>query len=422
MKKAYIAGGIRTPFVKSLGAYAGVKLQGLMTETLNHLVLKYNLEGKIIGDVGIGAVLKSAKVWNLARECVLGTKLDPSTPAFNFQRACGTGLDITGVIALKIMAEEIGVGIAGGADTNSDIALELPYEMTQKILKFRNAKSSSEKLQILLSLRPSDFIPESPWIVEPRTGLSMGEHCELMVKEWKIPRAAQDEFALASHQKAAKAYQEGFFDDLVFEFQKVNKDLFVRADTSLEKLQKLAPAFDKSPAGTLTAGNSSPLSDGAAAVLLANEETAKLWNLPILAEFVDMEVAGVDYLGDDGLLMAPTIAVAKLLARNNLKLQDLDVYEFHEAFAGQVLCTFKAWESDEYCRKRLGLDKALGSIDQSKVNLKGGSVALGHPFAATGCRQVATLAKILSGRKNALGLISMCTGGGMGVAALLRGY
>jgi len=420
LKKAFVVGGVRTPFAKSMGAYAGVKIQEIMTETLAQLVKMYHLEGKTLGDVGIGAILKSARSWNFARECVLGVDLDHATPAFNFTRACGTGLDITGIIALKIMKGEISIGGACGVDTNSDIALELPYEMTQKILAFRYAKTWGEKLKILFSMKLRDFAPESPWVVEPRTGLSMGEHCELMVQEWNIARQDQDALALISHLNAAKAYEEGFYDDLVFEFKGIKQDTIVRGDTSLEKLAKLKPAFEKSPKGTLTAGNSSPLTDGAAAVLMADEETAKAWGLPILAEFIDMEVTAVDYLNGEGLLMAPTIAVARLLGRYDLKLQDIDVYEIHEAFAGQVLCTLKAWESDDYCHKKLGLDKALGPIDRSKMNLKGGSVALGHPFAATGCRQVATLAKILSTKKNAIGLISMCTGGGMGVAALLR--
>ena len=420
MKKAYIVGGMRTPFAKSMTAYAGVKIQDLMTETLNQLARKFNLEGKTLGDVGIGAVLKSGRSWNFSRECVLGTKISPTTPAFNFQRACGTGLDIAGVIALKIMQGEIGSGIAGGVDTNSDVALELSYGLTQKILALRNAKTFADRAKVLLTLRPGDFKPITPWVVEPRTGLSMGEHCELMVKEWNISREDQDAFALASQLNAAKGYAEGFYDGLVFEYKGVKRDTIVRADTTMDKLAKLKPAFDKTGTGTLTAGNSSPLTDGAAAVLLAAEETAKSWDLPLLAEFLDLEVAAVDFVGGEGLLMAPTIAVVKLLDRHGLKLQDIDVYEIHEAFAGQVLCTLKAWESEEYCRKRLGLPHALGPIDRSKMNLYGGSVALGHPFAATGCRQAATLAKILSSRKGAIGLISMCTGGGMGVAALLR--
>lgn len=420
LKKAFIVGGIRTPFAKSMGAYQNVKIQELMTAALAELVKKYHLEGKILGDVGIGAILKSSLSWNFARECLLGVNLNPSTPAFNLTRACGTGLDIAGVIAQKIMTGQIGIGIAGGVDTNSDLPLELSYELTQKILEYRKASSVTDKLKILLSIRPKDLAPKAPWVVEPRSGMSMGEHCELMVKEWKISREEQDVLALASHQNAEKGYAQGFYSDLVFEMNGVKKDTIVRGDTSLEKLAKLKPAFDKSPSGTLTAGNSSPLSDGAAAVLLANEETAKVWNLPILAEFVDIEVAAVDFVGGEGLLLAPTIAVSKLLDRHGIALQDFDVYEIHEAFAGQVLCTLKAWESDDYCRKRLGRSKALGPIDRSKMNLMGGSVSLGHPFSATGCRQVATIAKILSSKKNATGLISICTGGGMGVAAILR--
>jgi acetyl-CoA C-acetyltransferase len=420
INRAFVIGGLRTPFAKSMGAYQGIRIQELMTASLELLVKKFQLEGKILGDVGIGALLKSSISWNFARECVLGSSLHPETPAFNMSRACGTGLDIVGTIALKILTQEIDIGIAGGVDTNSDLPLEYSYQFTQMMMAYRNAKTFKDRMRTLFSFRPHHLKPQIPWVVEPRTGLSMGEHCELMVKEWKISREEQDKLALVSHLNAESAYAEGFYDDLLFEMKGTKKDTIIRGDTTLDKLKKLKPAFDKTKTGTLTAGNSSPLTDGSATVLLANEEKAKTWNLPLLAEFVDYEVAAVNFVGGEGLLLAPTIAVSRLLDRQGLQLQDFDVYEVHEAFAGQVLCTLKAWESDEYCKKRLGKSKALGPIDRTKMNLKGGSVALGHPFSATGCRQVATLAKILSKKKNARGLISICTGGGMGVAAILK--
>lgn len=419
-RPVYIAASARTPFVKSLTTYANISNQELMTAALQSLVNKMNLSGKIIGDVGLGAVINSSLNWDLARECVLGTTLDPHTPAYTLQRACGTSLETTLQIALKIANYQIDNGIAGGVDTNSDMPLMMSKSATQKFMALYKAKTIAEKLKILASFRPSDFKPILPDVVEARTGLSMGQHCEIMVKEWNISRRAQDELALLSHQHGVAAYNEGFYDDLVFEFKGLKRDGTLRADTALEKLATLKTSFDFTNKGTLTAGNSSPLTDGAAAVLLTSAESAKENNFPMLARFVDAQVSAIDFVHGEGLLMAPTLAVSELLKRNHLSLQDFDVYEIHEAFTGQVLCTLKAWESAEYCKRVLGLDKPLGSIDRNKLNIKGGSVALGHPFAATGARIVGSLAKILYQRGSGRGLISICTAGGMGVAAILE--
>lgn len=420
-RPVFIAGSSRTPFVKSMTTYVDVTTQDLMTAALAALVQKMHLEGKIVGDVALGAVINSSYNWDLARECVLGTTLDPHTPAYNVQRACGTGLETTLQIALKIANYQIEDGISGGVDTNSDLPLMISRSLTQKILAFRQARDFQTQLKIIASIRPADFKPLYPAVVEPRTHLSMGEHCEKMVKEWHIARADQDALALKSHQTGSKAYADGFYDDLVFEFMGLKRDGTLRADTSLGKLAKLPPAFDRSASGTLTAGNSTPLTDGAAAVLLTSESAATANQFPLLARFIDAEAAAVDYVHGEGLLMAPTYAVSQLLKRQRLKLQDFDYYEIHEAFAGQVLCTLKAWESDDYCKRYLKLEKALGPIDSSKINIKGGSVALGHPFAATGARIVGSLAKILhASPKKARGLISICTAGGMGVAAILE--
>lgn len=417
----YIIGGQRTPFVKSFTDFKADSTQVLMTSALTALVKKYHLQGKLLGDVALGAVINSSIKWGLARESTLGSGLSPYTPACFIQRACGTGLEATLLIANKISLGQIEWGISGGVDTNSDLPLLLSDHLTSVILQLRLAKSLKEKIKILSKLRLSDFKPQGPDIREPRTGLSMGEHCEKMVKEWKISRADQDKLALISHQNAAKAYAEGFYDDLISPIEGITRDGIVRSDTTLEKLSALKTAFDRSPAGTLTAGNSSPLTDGASAVLLANQERIQKESLTPLARFVDAEVAAVDYVGGDGLLMAPTIAVSRLLERQKLTLQDFDYYEIHEAFAGQVLCTLKAWESDEYAKKFLHRDRAWGPIDRSKMNIKGGSVALGHPFAATGGRIVASLAKMLSRDKpGKKGLISICTAGGMGIAAMIE--
>lgn len=419
-RPVYVVGGARTPFVKSMTSFMDIETQDLMIAALNALIRKYHLENKVIGDVGLGAVMNSSANWNLARESVLGTALDPHTPAYTLQRACGTSLETTLQLALKIANYQIETAIAGGVDTNSDLPILFKRSFARKLLSLHQARKLADKLKFFISLRPSDFVPQFPAVVEPRTHLSMGEHCEKMVKEWKIPRIEQDKLALISHQNGLKAYDEGFYDDLVFELAGVKRDRILRADTSLESLAKLKPAFDLSGAGTLTAGNSSPLSDGASAVLLASKEAALENDFPILARFVDAQAAALDFVNGEGLLMAPTYAVSQLLKRNHLTLQDFDFYEIHEAFAGQVLCTLKAWESEDYCKNRLKLDRALGSIDRSKMNIKGGSVALGHPFAATGARIVASLAKMIHEKGSGRGLISICTAGGMGVAAILE--
>lgn len=420
MKKVAILAGSRTPFVKSMTNYQGASNQDLLGAAFNDLVKKANLEGKLLGDVIAGTVMNHPFDWNLSREVVLGSKLNPETPGLNIQRACGTGLEAANLVALKIASGQIEAGIAGGSDTNSDIPLIGQRKLTHFLIKFQNAKSIGEKIKIISSFKPSLLKPQVPAVKEPRTGLSMGEHTELMVKEWKITREAQDELAYRSHQNAAKAYEEGFHDDLIVNFKGLNKDTITRKDTTIEKLAKLKPAFDKSGAGTLTAGNSTPLTDGASVVLLGSEDWAKKNNLETLAYFVDAEVAAVDFVNGAGLLMAPTVAVSRLLARHNLTLQDFDFYEIHEAFAGQVLCTLKAWEDADYCKNVLGRDKPMGSIDRDRMNVKGGSLALGHPFAATGGRIVATAAKILKEKGKGRILISICTAGGMGVAAIVE--
>lgn len=418
-RPVYVVAGIRTPFVKSMTYYKNVSTQTLMTEAIQALVNKIGLQNTLLGDVALGAIMNSSANWNLARECVLGTNLDPHTPAYNLQRACGTSLEAASQIALKIANFQMENGIAGGVDTNSDLPIMLQRSLAQKLLALNQAKHFSDRLKILAQLRPRDFTPLFPMVVEPRTHLSMGQHCEKMVKEWQISREEQDKLALQSHINGVKAYQDGFYDDLIFEMMGLKRDPILREDTSLEKLAKLKTAFDHSAQGTLTAGNSSPLSDGAAVVFLSSQEYADKRALPLLARFVDAQVAAVDFVNGEGLLMGPTIAVAKLLARNHLTLQDFDFYEIHEAFAGQVLCTLKAWESKNYCQKVL-LREPLGSIDRNKMNTAGGSTALGHPFAATGARIIATLAKKLSQKGHGRGLISICTAGGMGVAAILE--
>lgn len=420
-RRVAIIGGIRIPFVRSFKEYARTGNQEMLTYTIDGIVKKFNLKGKRLGDVSLGAVMTSSIEWNLAREVVLGTGLDPRTPAFNVQRACGTSLETANLIALKIAAGQIESGIAGGSDTNSDLPVMLQRSLAWKLIDINQARSMTERISRFLKIRPADLKPAYPGIVEPRTKLSMGQHTEKMVKEWKISREEQDQFAFVSHMKATLAYNEGFYNDLLIPFKGVQRDTITRADTTPEKLGKLKPAFDKSAQGTLTAGNSTALTDGAACVFMTSEAYANEHGLEIESYFVDAEAAAVDYVHrGEGLLMAPTLAVARMLQRNNLTLQDFDFYEIHEAFAGQVLCTLKAWESDQYCREVIGIEKALGAIDRAKMNVKGGSLALGHPFGATGARNVMTMSKILKENGRGRGLISVCTGGGMGVAAIIE--
>jgi acetyl-CoA C-acetyltransferase len=418
VRRVAILGGVRIPFARSMGVYAQASNQQMFTATLKALVDRYRLRGERLGDVGAGAVLKHSRDFNLVRECVLDSGLDPRTPAFDLQRACGTSLDTAITIGLKIAVGQIDVGIAGGVDTASDVPVVYPDAYQQLLLRSARGKSLGARLSPWLGLRPSHFKPSFPAVVEPRTSLSMGQSCERMAQQWQIPREDQDRLAFESHRKAAAAYDEGFFNDLVVEFRGLKQDNNIRRDTTPEKLAKLKPSFHAQ--GTLTAGNSTPMTDGASALLLSNEEWARTHDHRVLAYLTYGKFAAVDFVKDDGLLMAPAYAVPRMLADAGLRLQDFDYYEIHEAFEAQVLCTLKAWESAEFCRERLGLDQSLGPIDRSKLNVKGGSVAIGHPFAATGARIVATLAKLLAQKGSGRGLISICTAGGMGVTAILE--
>lgn len=420
LRRVAIIGGKRTPFCRSGTLYADVSNLDMMTAVLNGMVDAYGLAGQHIDEVTGGAVVTHSKDWNLTREAVLGTKLATSTPGITMMQACGTSLQAAMGIAAKIAIGQIESGIAVGSDTTSDVPIVFTKKFAQRLLEANKKKTMFEKLKVLAGTKPRELTPQPPATNEPRTGLSMGQHCELMAKEWQITRADQDELAYQSHKKAAAAYSDGYMDDLLVPFAGVFRDNNLRADIETSKLAELKTVFDKSALGTLTAANSTPLTDGAAGILLASENWAKEHNLPVQAYLVDAIHIGNDFVGGDGLLMAPTIAVSKLLARNNLALQDFDLYEIHEAFAAQVLCTLKAWEDAEYCKNVLGRDAPLGSIDRSKLNIKGSSIAVGHPFAATGARVTTNLAKLLSERGSGRGLISVCTAGGMGVAAILQ--
>ncbi|HEX4871603.1 MAG TPA: acetyl-CoA C-acetyltransferase [Nevskiaceae bacterium] len=423
-RKVAIVGGARIPFARSNTAYATASNKTMLTAALRGVVDRFQLHGEAVGEVAAGAVLKHSRDFNLCRESVLSSGLSAATPAYDLQMACGTGLQAAINIANKIALGQIESGIAGGVDTTSDAPIEVGDKLRQLLLELNRAKTGAQRLQAALKFRPSWLAPNIPSNGEPRTRLSMGQHCELMAKEWKISREEQDQLAFESHMKAAAAYESGFYADLIVPFNGLSRDNNLRADTSLDKLATLKPVFDRK-AGTLTAANSTPLTDGASAVLLASEDWCKARGIKPSAWLVTGETAAVDFApvapGKEGLLMAPAYAVPRMLGRLGLKLQDFDFYEIHEAFAAQVLCTLKAWEDPGFCKNRLGLDRPLGAIDRSRMNLKGGSVALGHPFAATGGRILATLAKIVEENGGGRGLISVCAAGGLGVTAVVEG-
>jgi acetyl-CoA acetyltransferase family protein len=421
-RTAAIVGGNRIPFARSNSAYAQASNQDMLTATLDGLVARFGLQGAQLGEVVAGAVLKHSRDFNLTRESVLGSKLSATTPAYDVQQACGTGLEATILVANKIALGQIESGIAGGVDTTSDAPLAVGDDLRRVLISLNNAATLQDRLKALAKIRPGQLVPESPRNAEPRTGLAMGDHAAITAKEWAIGREEQDELALRSHRNMAAAYDRGFFDDLVTPYLGLTRDQNLRPDSSVEKLATLKPVFGKGEGATMTAANSTPLTDGASAVLLASDEWAAERGLPVLAHLVDAQTAAVDYVhGGEGLLMAPVYAVPVLLARNGLSLQDFDFYEIHEAFASTVLATLKAWEDPAFCKGKLGLDAPLGSIDRAKLNVNGSSLAAGHPFAATGGRIVAQLAKMLhEAGPGKRGLISVCAAGGQGVVAILE--
>lgn len=421
IRRIAVLGGVRIPFCRSHTAYAGLTNLDMLTSALSGLIDRFTLHGAHIDEVVGGAVVTHAKDWNLAREAVIGSALAPTTPAITMMQACGTSLQGALQLGAKIATGQIECGIALGSDTTSDAPVVFQRRFAQRLVQLSRARNFGQKLQAFKGFTPAELAPQPPSTSEPRTGLSMGEHCELMAREWGITREAQDLLAYESHKKAAAAYDQGFMDDLVIPCAGVFRDNNLREDISLEKMAELKPVFDRSGNGTITAANSTPLTDGASTILLASEEWAAKRGIPVQAYLNLGRTSAVDFVQGEGLLMAPTIAVSDLLKQTGLALQDFDYYEIHEAFAAQVLATLKAWESEDYCRRRLGRSEPLGSIDRAKLNVKGSSIAFGHPFAATGARILAVLAKLLQGQGGRRGLISICTAGGMGVAAILEG-
>ncbi len=422
-RRVAVIGGNRIPFARSNGAYAETSNQEMLTAAIDGLVARFGLEGERLGEVVAGAVLKHSRDFNLTRESVLGSRLSAETPATDIQQACGTGLQAAVQVANKIALGQIEVGIAGGADTTSDAPVAISEKLRKKLMKVNAARDTKSRLAALAAIRPTDIGLAIPQNGEPRTGLSMGDHAALTALEWQVTREDQDQLAATSHQRLAAAYDAGFLDDQVTPFRGLERDSNLRADSTAEKLSKLKPVFGKGEAATMTAGNSTPLTDGASVVLLASEEWAAERNLPVLAYLTAYETAAVDYVhGGEGLLMAPAYAMARMLQREGLSLQDFDFYEIHEAFASQVLSTLKAWEDPVFCKERLGLDAPLGSIDRTKLNVHGSSLAAGHPFAATGGRILNVLAKLLatSETEHARGVISVCAAGGQGVTAILE--
>lgn len=421
LKPVAILGGKRIPFCRNNTHYAEIGNREMAIQTLASLVAAHGLEDQQLGEVAFGSVIKHSRDWNLAREALLSSGLSPYTPGITIQRACGTSLDAAIIIGNKIATGQIDAGIAGGSDTTSDVPIVYKDRFAKRLLKMARSKGMMNKLRAFSGFRPSDLAPSFPGVAEPRTGKSMGQHCEMMAREWDIDRASQDQLACESHHKAAESFDAGFHDSLVTPFRGIARDTILRPDTSIEKLSTLKPAFDrKSGHGTLTAGNSTPLTDGASCALLSSDEWARKNKQEVLAYMTHARVAAFDFEAGDGLLMAPTQAVADLLKATGLTLQDFDYYEIHEAFAAQVLCTLKAWESSQYCKQKLGMKKAMGSIDRSRLNVVGSSLAVGHPFAATGTRILSVMGKLLAEKGSGRGLISICTAGGMGVAAIVE--
>jgi acetyl-CoA C-acetyltransferase len=421
IRRVAVIGGNRIPFARANSTYATTSNLDMLTAAIDGLVDRFDLRGKPVGEVVAGAVLKHSRDFNLTREAVLGSRLEPQTPAYDIQQACDTGIQAAIAVADKIAVGAIDAGIAGGVDSASDAPLAVSEKLRTILLEAHRAETLQRRLAALAKIRPTHLVPSTPQNAEPRTGLSMGEHAALTALEWDVPREAQDELTLASHQRLAAAYERGFFDSLVSPYLGLSRDQNLRADTSLEKLAALRPVFGKGQTATMTAGNSTPLTDGASVVLLASEAWARRHKLPVLAYLTQHETAAVDYVhGAEGLLMAPAYAMPRMLARARLTLQDFDFYEIHEAFASQVLATLQAWESPIFCQQRLGLDGPLGSIDRDKLNVVGSSLAAGHPFAATGGRILATLATLLAERGEGRGVISICAAGGQGVTAILE--
>ncbi len=420
VRKVAIIGGSRIPFCRSNTIYAERSNLDMLAAAIQGAVDRFGLDGVQLDEVVAGAVTTHSRDWNLAREAVLSTGLSPLTPGTTLQMACGTSLQAALGIAARIACGQIECGIAAGTDTTSDPPIVVGKKLSKRLVKLGRARSFGDRMKAFKGFSPAELTPVPPANAEPRTGLSMGAHCERMARQWNIRREDQDQLAMESHLKAAAAWDEGFFDPLVTSWSGAARDNNIRADSSMDQLAGLKPAFSRREDATLTAGNSTPLTDGAASVLLASEAWAKERKLPILGYLVAGRSSAVDFVHDEGLLMAPTVAVSELLAAQGLALQDFDFYEIHEAFAAQVLCTLKAWESADYCRDRLGLDEALGAIDREKMNVKGSSLAVGHPFAATGARILGTLAHLLEDKGKGRGLISVCTAGGMGVAAIVE--
>lgn len=428
LRRAVVVGGNRIPFARSNKEYANESNQDMLTAAIDGLVARFGIGGERLGAVSAGAVLKHSRDFNLTRECVLGSALAPDTPAFDIQMACATGMEALNSVSNMIKLGQIDSAIAGGVDTTSDAPIAVNDRLRKILLEASRQKSTLDMAKVFLKARPSDLAPDTPSTGEPRTGLSMGEHQAITTAKWGVTRAEQDELAAASHQNMARAYDEGFFTDLVTPYKGVSRDTNMRPDSTPEKLAKLKPVFGRGLEAepTMTAGNSTPLTDGASAVLVSTPEWAAERGLPVLADVVDSEAAAVDFVhGDEGLLMAPAYATPRLLARNGWTFDDFDFFEIHEAFAGTVLSTMKAWEDEEFCRTKLGLEGPLGSIPREKLNVKGSSLAAGHPFAATGGRIVAALSKMLREKadetgKTTRGLISVCAAGGQGVVAVLE--
>jgi acetyl-CoA acetyltransferase family protein len=406
-----VIGGTRTPFAKAGTAFKRHSALDLAVHAVNGLMEKQELDPQAVDELVFGILLVDPRIPHLAREVVLASRLPAKVRALTITDNCITSLSGAALIADSILAGRAEVGIAGGVESLSNMPLLFNRRASRIFLDGASAKSLSQKMKLYLKLRPRDLTPKLPGIREPSTGLSMGEHCELMVKEWQIPRREQDQIAYRSHMNAHAATQDGRLRAEIHPLDGVDHDLLVRPATSIERLAKLAPVFDLSPAGTITAGNSSPLTDGATSVLLMSEARARREGRQPLAFIKAFEIASID--PEDGLLMGPGLAVPRVLRKAGLRLSDIDIVEMHEAFGGQIACNLRAWQQG-------WKEPAIGTVDLDKLNPLGSSIAVGHPFGATGARIITTLANEMKRRDARYGLISICGAGATAGAMILE--
>ncbi|MEM9188659.1 MAG: acetyl-CoA C-acyltransferase FadI [Myxococcota bacterium] len=423
-KRVAVVAGLRTPFAKQGTAYKDVSALDLGKLAVTELLQRTGVEPSEIGQVVYGQVVPSLSGPNIAREIVLGTGMPQDIEAYSVSRACATSYQSTVNVAESILAGSVDCGIAGGSDSASDVPIAVSKKLADALVTASKARTLPDRLRAFKNLKPKDLIPVPPALKEMSTGLTMGESAEKMAKENGISRADQDAYAHRSHTRTAKAWNDGRFADEVMTVYvppkykgSIGEDNLVRKDSTLEGYEKLRPVFDRKH-GSVTAGNSSPLTDGASALLLMREDKAKALGFDVLGFIRSYSFAALDPRGQ--LLMGPSYATPIALDRAGIELSDIDLVDMHEAFAAQILSNTQAFESDAFAREKLGRKKRIGEIDWDKFNVNGGSIAIGHPFAATGARQITQTLHELKRRGGGLGLVTACAAGGLGAAMVLE--